>query len=470
MSEAEREAAWAAYYASLPPDQRMAVYQQQMAMYQQPQAQPGWDPRGHPQQQPYHAGQPHAGQPQQHYPQQQQQQQYYGGGRPQQPAAAAGQPAAKTGSAAPAAAAAPKAKKKPMTAAEALLMDSDDEEEDAEEAAAAVAKEAARVAARAREDAAQRARESALAAMREDEERARNSNVLEIGCNRTTMGLTHVLYTHIKDSDYLNQELKALKTFDELMDELYAQTYHLEPYMASGTTTPSTAFVILFRLFQMKLTRRQVQRMVNYKDAPYIRGMGLLYLRYVVPARTLWDWFEPLLDDEEVMDPVRRAPPHEEEMDPEATVGLFARHLLTDQHYYGIQLPRIPQPVQKAIQSSFVARDGHYEAVRSKKVSKPTHDKRGVNVDEHVPAREAHVVQVASEKRPRDDDGDDGDASGDEAKRPRQDPAAAARLAKLQSVYGSASGDGGDGDGGLKRDDGETTLVLGHAVMAKHRT
>ena len=43
----------------------------------------------------------------------------------------------------------------------------------------------------------------------------------------------------------------------------------------------STAFCLLYKLFTLKLTRRQVNTMLNHSDSPYIRGLGIMYIRFV---------------------------------------------------------------------------------------------------------------------------------------------------------------------------------------------
>ena len=43
----------------------------------------------------------------------------------------------------------------------------------------------------------------------------------------------------------------------------------------------SSAYCLLYKLFTLKLTRRQVQAMLNHVDSPYIRGLGFMYVRSV---------------------------------------------------------------------------------------------------------------------------------------------------------------------------------------------
>lgn len=88
----------------------------------------------------------------------------------------------------------------------------------------------------------------------------------------------------------------------------------------------STAFCLLYKLFTLKLTRKQVMGLITHTDSPYIRALGFMYIRwasvylhfqsvshynslkpnrscnsrYTQPPTDLWDWFESFLDDEEV--------------------------------------------------------------------------------------------------------------------------------------------------------------------------
>lgn len=53
----------------------------------------------------------------------------------------------------------------------------------------------------------------------------------------------------------------------------------------------------------MKLSRKQLYHLLDHPDSPYIRGLGFIYIRYTQSPDTLWDWYEPYLEDEEEVDP-----------------------------------------------------------------------------------------------------------------------------------------------------------------------
>lgn len=50
----------------------------------------------------------------------------------------------------------------------------------------------------------------------------------------------------------------------------------------------SSAYCLLYKLFTLKLTRRQVQAMLDHVDSPYIRGLGFMYIRLVYHIK---EWY-----------------------------------------------------------------------------------------------------------------------------------------------------------------------------------
>lgn len=42
----------------------------------------------------------------------------------------------------------------------------------------------------------------------------------------------------------------------------------------------STAYCLLYKLFTLKLTRKQVMGLITHTDSPYIRALGFMYIRY----------------------------------------------------------------------------------------------------------------------------------------------------------------------------------------------
>lgn len=112
--------------------------------------------------------------------------------------------------------------------------------------------------------------------------------------------------------------LYELKTYHEVVDEIYYKVTHLEPWEKGSRRTSgqtgmcggvrgvgaggivSTAYCLLYKLFTLKLTRKQLNGLITHCDSPYIRALGFMYIRYTLPPTSLLDWYEPYLDDEEV--------------------------------------------------------------------------------------------------------------------------------------------------------------------------
>ncbi|KAI8851314.1 PRP38 family-domain-containing protein [Chytridium lagenaria] len=169
-----------------------------------------------------------------------------------------------------------------------------------------------------------------------------NAGKLKTTGNETTMNLNNVLYQNIIASPYF-KTLYDKRQFDEIVDEIFYKVKSLEPFLKG--TTASTAFCLLYKMWTLRLTVKQVYDLINHPDSPHIRGLGFMYLRYVGEPSELWEWFEEYLDDEE-------------EIQIEAgvrnktiTIGKLCQDLLTEAKWLGTILPRIPVPIARELQS-----------------------------------------------------------------------------------------------------------------------
>lgn len=222
----------------------------------------------------------------------------------------------------------------------------------------------------------------------------KQSNILTYHCNEK-MGLNPLIYTNIQQSPYFKNNLFQLKTYHEVIDEIYYSVKHLEPWekgsrkvsilvfwlatlcsslalQVSGQTGMcgsvrgvgaggiiSTPFCILFKLFTLRLTRKQVNGLLRHKDSPFIRALGFMYIRYTQPPQDLWQWYKNYLDDPEEFDPKAGggAP---------MTIGEMARYFLTKLDWFSTLFPRIPIPIQKEIEEKLRQHD-----TESRPTSKP---------------------------------------------------------------------------------------------------
>lgn len=157
-----------------------------------------------------------------------------------------------------------------------------------------------------------------------DAEESRNqaqkkqNNVLPLWGNEKTMNLNSMILTNVLSSPYFKNELFQLKTYHEVVDEIYYKVDHLEPWEKGSRKTSgqvgmcggvrgvgaggivSTSFCLLYKLFTLKLTRKQLNGLITHVDSPYIRALGFMFIRYCQPPAKLWEWMEPYLEDEEV--------------------------------------------------------------------------------------------------------------------------------------------------------------------------
>lgn len=161
---------------------------------------------------------------------------------------------------------------------------------------------------------------------------------LPVHGNTRTYNLNNLLAQNIMASEYFISTCR-LTTFEEIVDEIYERCEHCAPWATGTSRIPSSAFCLLMRLFVMRVTTRQMQTLLDHPDSPYIRAIGMLYLRYTCPPTELWKWMELYLDDEEQFTP-----------SPDASAmsfGEFTIKLIKEMPYFGTQLPRIPVLIER---------------------------------------------------------------------------------------------------------------------------
>jgi len=156
--------------------------------------------------------------------------------------------------------------------------------------------------------------------------------------NTTTYNVENVLRQNIINSDYYNKTCLKLSSWDEVVDEIYENVDHVEPWMSGNARGPSTAFCLLYRLFTMKLNAKQIKDLLNHKDSPYIRAVGFLYLRYVADPKILFSWYSSYIRDNEEIKPSG-------EYGKAVTIGDYCRDVMLEQYYFETIFPRIPKKV-----------------------------------------------------------------------------------------------------------------------------
>ncbi|EDO47248.1 predicted protein [Nematostella vectensis] len=224
----------------------------------------------------------------------------------------------------------------------------------------------------------------------ESKQPTKKQNTLPLWGSERTMNMNNMILTNILQSPYFKNELYQLKTYHEVVDEIYYKVDHLEPWEKGSRKTSgqvgmcggvrgvgaggivSTAYCLLYKLFTLRLTRKQLNGLLTHTDSPYIRALGFMYIRYCQPPADLWEWYEPYLEDEE-------------EVDPKAgtgctmTMGQLVRSFLLKLEWYGTLFPRIPVPIQKDLEKKLKEKnlcddhkkkaDGTWEATQERYLS-----------------------------------------------------------------------------------------------------
>lgn len=179
----------------------------------------------------------------------------------------------------------------------------------------------------------------AAPAVEDNEEVEHISNALPMHGNTSNFNINNLLYNNIMENDYF-RALYQLRTYHEVLDEIYRSVVHVEPWQTGTARFPSSAFCLMVKFMLMKLTLKQMKGLLATTDNAFVRAIGFLYLRYTCPPTDLWKWVEPYLEDEEVFAPLS-------DQTVTMTVGAYVTKLLTDMQYYGTTLPRIPVPIER---------------------------------------------------------------------------------------------------------------------------
>jgi len=163
---------------------------------------------------------------------------------------------------------------------------------------------------------------------------------MQIWNNSPRMNLPEALYINIQSNSYF-KDLMRLKTYHEVLSEIRREVKNLEPRI-KGRQMPSTAWCLLFKLYTLKLTEKQLGDMLDNETNPCIRGLAMLYLRLTCIPKDMWSWFEPyLIDDHEI--PVSHS-------GATLPLGLMVKQLIEEQKFCDVLLPRIPVPIQRSMQ------------------------------------------------------------------------------------------------------------------------
>jgi len=224
--------------------------------------------------------------------------------------------------------------------------------------------------------------------------------------NERTMNLNPLILANVQGSPYFKNELFEMRTFHEVVDEIYYKVDHLEPWAAGSRKTAgrsstgmcggvrgvsaggvtSSAFCLLYKLYTLKLTKKQVLCLLNHCDSPYIRGIGFMYLRFTLPPAMMWDWFEPYLDDEEEIDVKAGG-------GKSMTMGEFIKAMITRLEWFETRFPRI------AVNHEKIIREKLEERAALARQNQPKHPAKATNSQNYSEEKEETKVSERSKSR-----------------------------------------------------------------------
>jgi len=110
----------------------------------------------------------------------------------------------------------------------------------------------------------------------------------------------------------------------------------------------STCFCILYKIYTLKISKKDLTKMLFHEDSAYIKCLALLLIRYTFPPKIFAEYLEDILDDETEIESI------ESKKRKSMTVGDFVKKLFNgDLKWYDTILPRIPVTAQKDLDQMF---------------------------------------------------------------------------------------------------------------------
>lgn len=173
-------------------------------------------------------------------------------------------------------------------------------------------------------------------------EEERRSPLVQTSHN-ATYNINPILANTITASDYFLSLLAEYQSFEAVVDVIRDECVHVEPFEPGKAHLPSYAFCCMYRLFMLKLDVSQLNVMLRHKS-PYVRAIGLLYLRCIGEPSQLLGWCELHLEDETQFKPgsdVNSRP---------VSVADWFLNTIRDSKYYEANLQRVPVPIVRAFE------------------------------------------------------------------------------------------------------------------------
>jgi len=171
----------------------------------------------------------------------------------------------------------------------------------------------------------------------------------------------------------------------------------------------SSAFCLLYKLYTLKLTKKQVLCLLNHCDSPYISGLGFMFLRFTLPPAMMFDWFEGYLDDEEEID-VKAGGGKPMPM------GEMIKLMLTRLEWFETRFPRIAVNHEKIIRDKLEERAARARLNNATKAAASNSQQQQVNYEKEKERKEKSISRSRSRSNSRSRKSRDRDRSRERRK------------------------------------------------------
>lgn len=158
--------------------------------------------------------------------------------------------------------------------------------------------------------------------------------------DKNTWNISSLMRKNVFLSSYFNNELFHMKDLREIIPEMNKHIKSFEPWIPGTCNTPTSLFCILIKLFMLKLTEGQLRFLMDNEN-PFIKVTAFLYIRFICDPSELWDRYSNYTVDPTIIDPSSNP----------MSISEFIEKILSDQNYYNLQLPRIPNHILALINS-----------------------------------------------------------------------------------------------------------------------
>lgn len=125
-----------------------------------------------------------------------------------------------------------------------------------------------------------------------------------------------------------------LTDYSEVVQEIVSSVQSLLPTKGLSSNQPSEAICLLYKLFTLKLTRRQIESMLDHRNV-FVKAIALLYVRFCVLPKEQWSFYEKFVCSEHKIEYLPK-----QQM---ITMGEFTIGIIREQRFLKTVLfPRIP--------------------------------------------------------------------------------------------------------------------------------